>query len=54
MDKPIDLNNPTLDNVKLERGRAIQSTFIPPNQPKYNEWFAFIKKECDKGCTFNN
>ncbi len=48
MDRPIDLNNPKVDNIKIERVKAIQSTFEPPDRPKYNEWCKFIKKECDQ------
>ena len=48
MERPIDLKNPNLDNIKLEKSKVIQSTFIPPDRPKYNEWCKFIKKEIEE------
>jgi len=48
MERLIDLNNPKLDNIKLEKAKAVQSTYNPSERPKYSEWFKFIKKESDQ------
>ena len=48
MDRPVDLNNPKADNIKLERLRSVAYTIERSEHIEYEDWCEFIKKESDQ------